>query len=473
MHTINRSAYLLISRTAGRADYAIKRRRWTVTQERLSPEFSEAQPTHVAVEAPATRRSQARVYKPVRNQVEMVMRDLDSVLPKDHLARTVWAVVESLDLSAFYAPIKAVVGEPGHPATDPQVLVALWIYATSQSVGKARQLDRLCREHDAFRWLCGGVPINYHMLSDFRVEYRRALDDLMTKVLAAMMAEGVVSLDRVAQDGMRVRASAGAASFRREGKLKELLAEAESQVKRLSAQVDEPEEAKSEPSQREVAARERAARERQERIEQALKELTEVREAKKTAKDRENVRVSTTDPEARVMKMADGGFRPAFNVELATDTKSQVITGVDVINRGTDADQASPMLEQIEERAEKKPHDYLADGGFATLGEVDRMAATGVNFYAPTRAPRGDSRSQTEPRPGDSPAVAEWRVRMGTDEAKTIYKERAATSECVNAQARCRHALYQFVVRGLEKVTCVVLWMVITHNLLRWIALRG
>src|SRR3972149_4540794 len=299
MHASNRSAYQVIGRTAACANYASECWRWTMTQERLFPELSGTEPTQAVVEAPQTRPSQARLYKPVRDQLEMIIRDLDSVLPKDHLARTVWAIVESLDLSAFYAPIKAVVGGPGHPATDPQVLVALWIYATSQSVGKARQLDRLCREHDAYRWLCGGVPINYHMLSDFRVEYRRALDDLMTKVLAAMMAEGVVSLDRVAQDGMRVRASAGAASFRREGELKEWLGKAEAQVKRLTAQVDEPEEARTEPSQREVAARERAARERQERIEQALKELPEVREAKKTAKERENARVSPTDPEAR------------------------------------------------------------------------------------------------------------------------------------------------------------------------------
>lgn len=460
---------------AGWYNYTVRYRRWTVDQERLFPQVPEGETTPVPLGAPNTRRSDARLYQPVRNQVEMVMvmRDLDSLLPEDHLARAIWKVVESFDFSAFYAPIKAVIGEPGHPATDPQVLVALWIYATAEGVGKARQLDRLCNEHDAYRWLRGGVPINYHLLSDFRVAHREALDALMTRILAAMMAEGLVSLDRVAQDGMRVRASAGAGSFRREGKLKELLAKAEAQVKSLSAQVDEPEEAKSEPSQRDVAARERAARERQERIEQALKELPEVRAAKKTAEERQNARVSTTDPEARVMKMADGGFRPAFNVELATDTKSQVIVGVDVINRGTDMDQASPMLAKIKERAEKTPHDYLADGGFATLGEVDRMAAAGVTFYAPTRAPRGDSRSQTEPRPEDSPDVAAWRLRMGTDEAKVIYKERAATAECVNAQARCRHALYQFVVRGLDKVTCVVLWMAITHNLLRWIALKG
>ncbi|HKZ54447.1 MAG TPA: transposase, partial [Anaerolineales bacterium] len=296
-------------------------------QERLFAELPVPEPSPPLPGAPATRPSQARLYTAVRNQVEIMIRDLDSLLPQDHLARAIWAIVESLDLSAFYAPIKAVVGEPGHPASDPKVLVALWIYATADGVGKARELDRLCNEHDAYRWLCGGVPINYHMLSDFRVEHRQSLDALMTKILAAMMAEGFVSLDRVAQDGMRVRASAGAGSFRREGKLKELLAKAEEQVKRLSAEVDDLEEPQSEPSAREEGARERAARERQERIERALAELPGAREAKKTAKERENARVSTTDPEARVMKMADGGFRPAFNVELATDTKSQVITG--------------------------------------------------------------------------------------------------------------------------------------------------
>src|SRR3990172_7606165 len=273
MHASNRSAYQVIGRTAACANYASECGRWTMTQERLFPELSGTEPTQAVVEAPQTRPSQARLYKPVRDQLEMIIRDLDSVLPKDHLARTVWAIVESLDLSAFYAPIKAVVGEPGHPATDPQVLVALWIYATSQSVGKARQLDRLCREHDAYRWLCGGVPINYHMLSDFRVDHRQALDELMTKILVAMMDQGLVALNRVSQDGLRVRASAGAASFRREERLNGLLLEAQEQVQRLAAEVDEADEPESEPSRREEAAQERAARERQERIEQALVEL--------------------------------------------------------------------------------------------------------------------------------------------------------------------------------------------------------
>lgn len=444
-----------------------------MTQERLFTELPEPEQTQAPRPTPDTHRSQARLYTAVRNQIEIMMRDLDSLLPEDHLARTLWKIVEHLDLSAFYAPIKAVIGEPGHPATDPKVLVAVWLYATADGIGKARQLDRLCQEHDAYRWLCGGVPINYHMLSDFRVQHRQALDDLMTKILAAMMSENLVSLDRVSQDGMRVRASAGAGSFRREERLKQFLAQAQEQVKRLGAEVDAPEVPENQPSRREKAARERAARERQERIERALAELPSVRAVKKTVKEKENARVSTTDPEARVMKMPDGGFRPAFNIELATDNKSQVILGASVTNHGTDANEAYPMLKQIEERSGKTPGDYLVDGGFATLGDVEKFAAAGVTFYAPTRAPTGQSREQTEPRPTDSPAVADWRVRMGTEEAKTIYRERAATSECVNAQFRVRHGLYQFVVRGVQKVTCVVLWMVITHNLLRWIALTS
>jgi transposase len=412
------------------------------------------------------------VYKPVRNQVEMMLRDLDSILPEDHLARAIWAVVETLDLSEFYAPIKAVDGEPGHPATDPQVLVALWLYATADGVGKAREVDRLCHEHDAYRWLRGGVPINYHLLSDFRVEHRQALDDLMSRILAAMMADGTVTLDTVSHDGMRVRASAGADSFRREGRLEEFLAAARVRVAALAAEGDETDKPTEPLGKRQEGAQRRAARERLERIQQALAEMPSAQAVKKTAEERQNARVSTTDPEARVMKMGDGGFRPAYNIHLATDTPSLVVTGVTVTNRGADSDEASPMLRQVAERSEKQPKNYLTDGGISTRNEVEKFAAAGVTLYSPTRTSRDNGSEQTEPLPTDSPAVAAWRVRMGTDEAKATYRQRAATSECVNAQLRTREGLYQFVVRGLAKVTSVVLWMVITHNILRWIALR-
>ncbi len=446
-----------------------------MTQERLFPDMPNEEPTQAPPTRRATRPDEARLYKPVRNQVEMMLRDLDSLLPEHHLARAIWALVGRLDLSAFYAPIEAVVGEPGHPATDPQVLVALWVYATADGVGKARHLDRLCHEHDAYRWLRGGVPINYHMLADFRVQHGQALNDLMSEILAAMMAVGLVDPGRVSQDGLRVRASAGASSFRREERLKVFLQQAKERVEHLaaelSAEVEQPAQP-NRPSRREQAARERAARERQARVEQALDELPAVRAAKKTEKEREQARVSTTDPEARVMKMGDGGFRPAFNVQLATETEHQVIVGVSVTNRGTEGDEAPPMLKQVTERTEQQPEDYLIDGGQATLRTVDKLSEAGVTVYAPTQAPRGTKRSQAEPRPSDSLSVAAWRARMATEEAKAIYKERAATSECVNARFR-QHGLYQFVVRGLTKVTCVALWLAITHNLLRWIALTN
>ena len=415
-----------------------------------------------------THPDQARLNKPVRNQIEMTMQNLDSRIPEDHPARGVWAFVETMNLEAFYTSIKAVAGSPGRPTTDPQVLLALWLFATAEGIGSARRLARLCEEHDAFRWLRGGVPINYHMLADFRVQHGAALNGLLTELLATLMAAEIVSVKRVSQDGMRVRASAGAGSFRREPRLKELLALAEEQVTRLAEELEHPDGA---TTRREEAARERAAQERKMRVAEALKHLPEVRAAKKTDKAREQARASTTDAEARVMKMPDGGFRPAYNVQLATDTETQVIVGVAVTNQGTDSNQAMPMLDQITRRCGTKPDEYLADGGFATLKTVRDMAKNQVTLYAPIKPPRGNKRKKTTPRSEDTPEIAAWRIRMGTDEAGEIYKERAATSECVNAQFRQRHGAYQFNIRGLVKVTAVAILMTLTHNMFRWMAL--
>ena len=423
---------------------------------------------------------QARVLRPVRNQVEWVERDLDASLPEDHPARAIWAFLERLDLSQFYASIKSVLGRAGHPTTDPQVLLALWLYATSEGIGSARQIDRLCKEHDAYRWLCGGVPINYHTLSDFRVAHQEALDNLLTEILASMMDAGLVKLHHVAQDGMKVRASAGSGSFRRESSLERCLAEAEQQVAALAAERERPDPGRS---KRQEAARERAARERQRRVEKALRRMPEVQAAKERRKknrpkaERDKVseaRVSTTDPECRVMKMADGGFRPAYNLQLATDEDSQVIVAVAVDTTGSDGGQAPAGLEQIERRTGRLPEAYLMDGNFAKREDVTALERRGVTVYAPTRSPRTTTsgRTKAEPRWDDTPEVAAWRQRMETDEAKKIYKGRAATSECVNAHAR-RHSLTQLLVRGVDKVRSVLLLVAITHNLLRWMALSA
>lgn len=429
---------------------------------------------------PPTTRAVARVRRAVRNQVEWVARDLDSLLPEQHPARAVWGLLESMDLEAFYADIKAVLDRPGQPASDPQVLLALWVYATIDGVGTARELDRLCHEHDAYRWLRGGVPVNYHLLADFRVAYQAAMDDLLTQITGCLLAAEAVTLHQVAQDGMRVRASAGAASFRRRDRLERCLAEAREQVERLAREREHPDPG---VTKRQQAARERAARERQERVAKALELLPQAQAAKErqqrtlATSKRERVtepRVSTTDPEARVMKMPDGGFRPAYNVELATvkvpGKAYGIIGGVTVTSEGTDAGQAVPMEQQVERRTGQQPGDYLFDGGVATRDDITTLERQGITVYAPVRLPRNKPEAERyQPRPGDSPEVIRWRARMATAEAKEVYKERGALAEWANAQVR-QLGVSQFTVRGLPKVTTVMLLVAVAHNLLRWVA---
>jgi transposase len=405
-----------------------------------------------------------------RQQIVFRAAALDELIPLDHSARTVWAYVEGLDLSPLYDRIKAVERGPGRAPIDPKIHMTLWLYATLEGIGSARQLDELCRSHDAFRWIAGDVSTNYHTLSDFRTAHVELLDKLLTDNVAVLIAEGLVDLNRVAQDGMRVRASAGAASFRRRPTLEEAYAEAQAQINALRDELDEDPGAED---RRQKKARERAARERAERIKNALERLPEL-EAKKKPEDRSKARCSTTDSTATVMKMADGGFRPAYNFQFSTATNSQVIVGVDVETTGSDAGQVVPMVEQVEERYETTPGEVLVDGGFAQHDQIEALESPekGCTVYAPVPAPRDPKVDRYAPKPGDSPAVAAWRVRMATEAAKTIYKERAATAECVNAQARNR-GLIQLRVRGLIKVKAVALWYALAHNLMRAVSLRA
>jgi transposase len=402
-----------------------------------------------------------RLRRANRDQVTPVPAYLDALLADDHLARLLWQAVEQLDLSAFAAGLKVVEGGPGRAAADPAVLVALWLYATAQGVTSARALARLCVEHVAYIWLCGGVSVNYHTLSDFRVAHADALDGLLTQVLGRLHHAGLVAFDHVAQDGVRVRAGAGAASFHRQATLEKSLVEAEALLAALRAGEEPPDD--EPPTARQRAARERAARERAARVKAALAGIPAARAAKEPAQ-REQARVSATDPEARVMKMADGGFRPAYNVQLAADTAHQVIVGVEVSTSGSDMTQAPGMVAQVEQRVGDLPTAWLMDGGFAGQQAIERVEAAGVRVLAPVPKPRTE-RDPHQPLPDDSAALAAWRVRMGTDEAKATYRLRAATIECVNAQARARHGLTQLRVRGVGKVRCVVLWVALAHNL--------
>jgi len=446
------------------------------TEESFLPSSgNEPEPTLFAME-PCEREQgpppgRPRLRRAERHQVVMQVASLDSLLPEDHAARVVWEYVEGLDLSRLYESIQSVEGGPGRDAIDPRILMALWLYATLDGVGSARQLARLCGDHVAYRWICGGVSVNYHTLSDFRTAHPALLDDLLTRSVATLMHEDLVTLHRVAQDGMRVRADAGAASFRRRASLEACRQQAQEQVESLRQEL-ETDPATS--TRRRQGARERAARERSERVDQALEALSEIEKKRPGQEKKKKARASTTDPEARVMKMADGGFRPAHNVELATDTASQVITGVDVVNAGSDTGQMPPMVQQHQDRYGRTPKEFLVDGGFAQLDAIEQVsgAAVGTTVYAPLQKARKEGRDPYQSLPGDSEAIAAWRRRMGTAEAKEIYKQRAATAECVNAISRNR-GLRQFLVRGLQKVRTVVLWFALAHNLMRAVALRA
>ena len=318
--------------------------------------------------------SPPRVQRANRAQIEWRPFALDQLLPSDHRARVVWQFVEGLDLGALYAHIVAVEGEPGRPAIDPQILLALWLYATLEGVGSARALDRLCTEHVGYQWLCGGVSVNYHTLADFRVQQAAVLDDLLTQSVAVLLKEGLVELTTVTQDGLKVRASAGAASFRRPRTLGKCLRAARQQVKRLR------EEVLADPgglTRRQQAARARAASERETRVRDALAQVGQIEEAKKRQRNtgRGETRVSTTDPEARVMKMSDGGYRPALNVQFATTPTSRVVVGVEVTNAGNDLGQLLPMLEQLQQRYQERPKTALVDGGYAKKDDIVTVSA--------------------------------------------------------------------------------------------------
>ncbi len=425
-------------------------------------------------------RHDCRLRLPQRQQVEMRCLALDQLLPDDHPARLVWAYVEGLDLSPLYQAIQARQGIAGRDANDPRILMALWLYATIDGVGSARQLDQLCQESLPYQWLAGGVSMNYHSLADFRTDHVAVLDGLLTDGVAVLLHQGLIQLTRVAQDGLKVRASAGQSSFRRPATLQKCLQEAQAQMQALQAQAEEDSAA---VTRRQQAAQQRAARERQQRVQKALHEAERLgvqrqQTAKKTgrASDPQQARASTTDPEAHKMKMADGGYRPAYNVQFATATVGGVIVGVDVSGAGTDGGQLPPMAQQLQRRYGQAPAEFLVDGGFAVLDDIQTLHQEHqAKVYAPVKdeeKKRGKGEDAFAPRRGDAEGVKLWRQRMGTEQAQAIYKERAATAEWVNAGARNR-GCYQVRVRGQWKVRAVALWQALAHNLLRAVALRA
>jgi transposase len=410
-----------------------------------------------------------RLLEPARDQLELRSMDINSLIGEDHPARAIWDYAEALDLSELEDAIKAREGTPGHPAITPRLLLAAWLYATSDGVGSARALARLCESHDAYRWLMGGVSVNYHTLSDFRVNNGELLDRLLTENVATLAACGLIDLDKLAQDGVRVRASAGAASFRRRKTLEEHLARAREVVQQLKREVhDDP----AASNQRIRAAQERAARERVEKVKAALKTLGEVEaqrerrmktNRKQTEKQKEP-RASTTDPQVRTIKMADGGFRPAWNMQVVSVAGTPIVVGVEPSTIGSDRGLMRPMLEKIRECFDRLPGRHLADGGFTAADDIEWAHNEGVDVYCPPTKPKNGS-DPFQPRAKDGPGVLAWRGRMKSDEGKAQYRVRAIC-ECIHARWR-NWDLIRLNVRGEAKVNAVMLWHALANNILQ------
>jgi len=412
----------------------------------------------------------------------MVVQCPDDLVPAQHPVRMVMALVETLDLSRFSESIKAREGVAGRDATDPRLLVGLWLYACIRGMGSARELARRCEESAAFRWLCGGVTVNHRLLSDFRGDHGAALDELFTQVIASLVDKELVSVSRVSQDGVRVRVSAGAGSFRREKRLRKLLKDARRHVEEVRRQLDNPEYSAA-LSAKQRAMRQRAAAEKQQRLEQAIAQLPKLKQKQAEAaqkagrgkhgqkiRDKEP-RVSTSDAEARRMKMPNGGFNPAWNVQLATDTESRAIVGVEVNNEGSDsAGLSQPMREQVEQRSGRAVEQHLLDGGYLRIQDIEHAHQQGVELFVPPKPARNLRRQgrELEPKPGDSAAVLAWKRRMASAEGKEIYRQRAATSETVNADLRSYRGLTQLTVRGLAKAKCVALWCALAYNVMHF-----
>ncbi|MEO2047162.1 MAG: IS1182 family transposase [Pirellulales bacterium] len=418
----------------------------------------------------------ARVSRPHRTQVEMPLFSLEQMLPSNHCARTVWTFVQSLNLELLYQEIEVTAHQAGRSAIDPEILVALWLLATLDGIGSARELDRRCKTDIPYLWLLGTVRVNYHTLSDFRVQHREFLEQLLVDTVASMVDRGLVPLETIAQDGMRVRASAGGSSFRRKPSLERLQKEAQTHLDRLKQEAASEADRQEGDSRRQTAI-ERSVRERKERIDEVLQQhenLSKQREKRKKG-DGEKTRVSTTDPKARKMKMANGGYDPAYNVQFVSDGDARVIVTVGVTNAGTDGGQLAPLHQQVYDDYGKVPKQILVDSAYATKAGVTTVESHGTKVVS--TVPRSEVLKKNGKDPhsrqhGDSDEYAAFRARMAEEHYQELYKKRPSMAEFPNADCRNRN-LRQFRVRGLLKVKAVALWHALAFNFTRMLSLRA
>ncbi len=476
-------------------------------------------------------------FQPIdREQLFWRMVNVERLIAEDHPARAIWEFVGQLDLSGYGEEVRAVEGKAGRPGWEPRLLISLWLYAYSKGVGSARAIEELCEWEPGYEWLTGATVVNAHTLSDFRVKHEPVLQGLFVQVLGLLSADGLITLERVMQDGTKIRANAASDSFRRKERVEQALQQAREQVAAVEALSEE------ETSRRITKARKRAARERQERLEQAVEEFNKLAEE---GSGKEKRRVSTSDPQARVMKQPGGGFAPSYNVQIDTDAKNGVVVAVGVVQAGNDFEQLEPGIERVEQNLGKTPDQVVTDGGFVSRDNIVAMKKRAIEFIGPVCDEAGKGQSSYESR-GVSPEyyssafvydaqsdsyrcpqgkvlsyegkeerhmqvsyryraqrsdcqgcpvksqccggnrvtgrsvhrseelaeVAEFRHKMESERAREIYRQRSQVAETPNLWIKAKFGLRQFSVRGLSKVGMEALWACLAYNICVWIRLR-
>lgn len=467
-----------------------------------------------------------------RKQLVFRTVDVEQLIGPEHEARAIWEFVGRLDLSTFSEAVKVYEGKRGRAAYDPQLLISLWVYSYSRGISSGREISRLCEFDPAYQWLTGMKVVNYHSLTDFRVEHGQAVNELFASVLAVLSQARLVTLERVMHDGTKIKAQASRQSFRQGKRIAEHLAAAREYVEELEAQEE------AEGKRRQVRARERAARERQKRLESAWEEFGNLRAAKPET-DKDKLQVSESEPEARKMKQSDGGYAPSYNVQISTDQDSGIIVGVGISQDAGDSQELVDAVTRVKENTGQLPNQVVADGAYCTGENINELAAQGVDFISPVpdrkaqlkqrgidsnftaeafsydaatdsyTCPAGQSlsfkgkekrgqrtrlryraaaakcgaciwkslccpqtkRGRSVIRWEDETEIIQHKLKMQTAEAQEIYKQRAQTAEFPIAWIKEKIGLRRFHVRGLLKAELETLWASISHNLQQWIRL--
>jgi transposase len=471
--------------------------------------------------------------KPVnRQQLVMKTVDVEELVGPEHPARSLWELVGRQDLTRFYEPIRAMEGGVGRSAWDPQMLICLWVYAYSDGVSSAREIERLCAYKPAYQWLSGLQVVNYHTLSDFRVSHGEALRELFIEVLGVLTKEGLITVQRVMHDGTKIKANASRSSFRRQDRLQKHLEQAREQVKHLEACSEQP------VNRRMQEAQKRAAEDRQRRLEQAIEELEKVRE-KKSGKEKEQARASSSDPNARIMRHADGGFSPSYNLQLSTDAASKMIVGVSISQNSSDFEELKPAIEEVKSNTGQTPQQLVVDGGYVSGENIVQVSREKIEMIAPLpdneartaglskcqegkyaaeqftyqpasntyRCPEGEtlvyisqetSQGQTQflyrasagsckgcaakakccaanqatgrsiTRREPLLEVSQFYQRMATPEMQAIYKQRSEVAEFPNLWLKEKFQMRRFRLRGATKVTIEALWGCLAYNFRQW-----